>query len=155
MGKVPTIPNLQNQKLCGVRSSNLCFNKSSWWFWSTLKFENQWYPLTYIQRERIQLRLSSTATNIHLPYVYRCAYTLYTYVSRYIHISYINVCAYIWDISDQICDRYVRYITHNLCYKLPYIYTSHTHYIHAVYTHMHTHRVLCTDFSQKFWEVWF
>lgn len=51
-------------------------------------------------------------------------------------------------MSDQICDTYVRYITHKIYNKLPHI--SHTLYIHALYTHMHTHRVLYIDFSHKF-----
>ena len=50
-------------------------------------------------------------------------------------------------MSDQICDTCVRYITHKICNKVLYIY--HVYYIHALYTHTCTHRVLYVDFTHN------
>lgn len=66
------------------------------------------------------------------------------------HLIYIDVCTYIYIYVDQICNTYVRYITHEICSKLQYIYICHAYYIHPLYTHMHTHRVLYVDFTHKF-----
>ena len=41
-------------------------------------------------------------------------------------------------MSDQICDTYVRYITHKICNKLLYIYIMCTIYMHYTHTHAHT-----------------
>lgn len=70
---------------------------------------------------------------------------MYIGIYRYIHLIYIDVYAYIYEICLIICDIYD--IQHMKCVTNYRIY--HTHYIHTLSIHMYTHIVLYIDFSHK------
>lgn len=50
-------------------------------------------------------------------------------------------------MSDQICDTYVRYITHEICNKSQYIYMSCILYTCVIHTHAHTQNLVCRLYS--------